>query len=253
MKQLFFGFMLCMFVGCGGVTFEATRLTNDLPETFKQRNLYLDESGTLRYKLTEIVGRVIYQDSAAHRSDVRTVILPESYVPVLEVIKAGDGLVFEGMVDRNAATKGSYLAFAGSLSSKQVAMVSIQDRNLVFIQNRDIPRAKLIEEARQSVPNPSIRRLWIQGALLSSIDIATLDSISRSASGVVGTTIGVEGNVYNKKAEAIHDYRISILALDLDRLAEMDRGTHLLPIAELLNDPNVLKRLSVIGAVMFNK
>jgi hypothetical protein len=252
MKTIVYAIIVCAFIGCGGVSFEALRLSNDLPESFKQRNLYLDESGTVKYKLTELVGRVIYQDSSAHRNDTKTVILAKDYVPALEVIKDADGQIFEGLVNKEASAKGSYLAFAGSLSSKQVASVTIADRNIVYVNNKDIPWAMLLDEAKLSAPKPSIRRLWIQGALLSSIDITKLDSIGSNASGVVGPTLGVEGKVYNKKSESIHDYRVSVLAVDLDKLAELNNVKHLLPITEILKDPEVLKKLYATGVELIS-
>jgi hypothetical protein len=252
MRTLALMLLSCIFLGCPkpGVTFDPLRLTNDLPDTFKKRNLYPDESGILKYKLTELVGRVIYKTPSTEYYSVKKVILNPDYSPVIELISDADGQVFEGLVDRNAALKGSYLAFASDLSVKEVATVSIRDRHTVIVKNKDIPRDSLVAEAEAVQKDSLTRRFWVQGAMLTSLDVARFSEISANASGVVGATFGAEGHVYNKQSQGIHDYRISVLLIDLDGLEELTKRHSILPITELLKDPEVLKGLQATGIVI---
>ena len=65
MKYTIFVFFLLLMSCCSGVKFSPLPLTRDIPETFKNRNLYPDPSGLIRYKLTQIVGSVLYAEPNA--------------------------------------------------------------------------------------------------------------------------------------------------------------------------------------------
>lgn len=218
MKSILFIFSLLLF-GCSGVKFSSVPLTADIPETFKQRNLYPDESGIIKYKLTQLVGSVLYAEPNAKYFDLKKIILKKDYKPYLEVISETDGKVFTGTINKSNNFSASYLSFAASLSSNQLATFSVRDRNIVFIDNNDVPWEALIEEAKITNDNPSRRRYWVQGALLASLDAYKFSEIESDASAVVGPTFGAEGKVYNKGEEEIHDYKISIHLIDLDKLS----------------------------------
>jgi hypothetical protein len=248
MKRIACVVLAWMFVGCWtGIRFAPQYPTNDLPDSFKKRVIYPDESGTLKYKLTQLLGRVVYKEPGVDAYDVKRVVLKPGYATALGLISEADGQIFEGLVDKSAGGKGSYLTFSGSLSTKEVATVSIKDRNVVFVNNNDVPWDLLVEEAKSPKNSPATRRYWIQGALLASLDITRFAEIEADAKGVLGPTIGVEGKVYNKQSQAIHDYKISVQLIDLDRLADKAAVHSLLPLSEILKDPSVLKDLQVTG------
>jgi hypothetical protein len=218
-----------LFGGCpfssDGVRFSDVTLTNDIPQSFKDRNVYPDQSGILKYKLEQIAGSIIYHEPNAEYYDLKKIVLPKNYHPVLEIVKDDLGKVFEGTVNRNAAVKGSYLSFAASLDAKSIATFSIRDRVMVFVNSDDVPWEALVREARVQKPNPATKRYWIQGALMSSLDAVMLTEISANASAVVGPTLGAEAKVYNKSGQEIHDYKISVHLIDLDKLAQEPPAT----------------------------
>jgi hypothetical protein len=248
MKSFVVLILACFCVGCHGegVRFTSLHLTNDLPDTFKQRNLYPDESGILKYKLTELVGTVIYKEKGENAYSVKKVILKADYKPTLEVANEALAPIFDALVNKSAGTKGSYLAFAASLDGNDVATVSIRDRNIVHVDNKDVPWELLVQEAKSEKGSAS-ERYWIQGAMLSSLDVTKLVEIKSDASGVLGSTFGVEGKVYNKQSEARHEYKISVRLLNLDKLADKTAEHNLLPIFEILKDPGVQKSFEATG------
>jgi hypothetical protein len=211
-------------------------MTSDLPDSFKQRNVYPDKSGIWKYKLTQMVGAVVYQEPGQDTYDLKKVVLPNGYTPMLEVIKDADGLVFDGTVNKSAGVKGSYLSFAASLDENEIATFTVTDRNIVFIDNQTVPWDLLHAEAIAAKPNPATRRYWIQGVLLSTLDATQFSEISGNASGVVGPTMGAQAKVYNqsKISKAVHDYRISVQFVDLDKLAQKFPDKVMPAIADIL-------------------
>ncbi len=115
------------------------------------------------------------------------------------------------------------------------------NRSIVFVDNNDVPWDALLKEAKAPKVNPSTRRYWIQGALLASLDVARFTEISSNASAVVGATFGAEGKVYNKAGQEIHDYKISVHLIDLDKLADKSPES----ITILMSD--TLKTTSMLG------
>ena len=160
----------------------------------------------------------------------------------MEIIKDEDGGVFVGIINKTDNMKGSYLSFAASLSSEEVATFSIRDRNIVFVNNEDVPWDELKAEAKVFNNNPLYRRFWVQGALLASLDVSRYSKIESDASGVVGPTFGVENKVYNKGQEEIHDYKISLYLIDLDKLSQFLANPSFNETSFL--DPNILQDLS---------
>lgn len=207
-----------LLLSCSGVKFSQVPLTTEVPAHFLTRNLYADESGLMRYKLPQLVGSVLHVPTTGSTS-LAKVVLREGYTPKLEVIPEAEGKIVSLFVDQGASLSGSYLSFAASLSQEEVARVTICDRNLVHIANSDIPWELLRREAKNRPSSFTGRRLWVRGALLSSVDGSRFTKINADASAVLGETLGAKGNVYNRQGSELHDYRISMDVLDLDALS----------------------------------
>jgi len=236
-----FAVLTTFLVGCTGVKFNSVEMNNSLPEELKNRSLFRDESGLMRYRLTELVGSVLFSTQTPGVYDLRKVILADNYRPKLETVKEEEGKLYTATVDSGAAAEGSYFSFAAKLSAEQIAGVTIQDMALVFVLNNDVPWRKLVSEAHTSNPDPSAKRYWVQGALLTLQSISNFTKISADANGVVGPTMGAKGNVYNKQGLEFRDYKISLRLVDLDKLAqEVLAGRSIETLQALTQDSDVL-------------
>jgi hypothetical protein len=215
MRYIILLLITSFILGCG-IKFNSVQFTKDVPDSFKDRVVYNDESGLMKYKLTQLVGCVLYEKAPSGHYDMTKVILKKDYEPKLEIIDDANGKIFEGTINQSASIKGSYLSFAASFAENEIATFLIRDRNLVFIDRNDIPDSLLKVEAETPKNDPTKKRYWVRGVILSSIDASCYTEISSNQSGVVGPTVGVEGTVYNKSGREINDYRISLCLLNLD-------------------------------------
>lgn len=212
--------MAIAFIGCG-VRFKDAPINLELPDDFKTRNL-LDRTAIWRFNMPELVGTVLYLEQDGSYSRHRRFV-KEGYVAKLRLVEDSEKKIYSSRIDRGIAAEGSYLVFAAKLDAKQIAEVNIEDVSHVFINDADIPWERLVEEAKAQASNPDISRYWVQAALLSTIKIDYYSEISANASGVVGETFGAKGTVYNKQSTTVHDYKISLLLIDLDRLRSTAR------------------------------
>jgi hypothetical protein len=115
------------------------------------------------------------------------------------------------------------------LSANRTASVTIIDTAQVFIPYADVPVDVLLAEAMKPALPGTTKRYYIQGVLLATVLTQYGQQINADASGVVGNTFGAKGNVYNEEQTVNRDFRISLLLIDLDRLAQLGAASGLEP------------------------
>lgn len=215
MKRIGWGGLLVAALGCSGVRFGNAALNEELPDDWKNRNLY-QNTAIFKHQLQDLAGSLLQKRGDG--TDFLRVgrVVHAGYVPTLKVID--DGKVYESKIDRGASAQGSYLAWAASLQASQKAGVLIQDVSMVFIPYPDIPWSQLAKIATDQPPAPGTRRYYVQGVLLSSIVIEKYQEIESSASGVISATIGVGGKVFAREGSVARDFRIALELVDIDQL-----------------------------------
>lgn len=225
MKLLLIIFSAAFLSACAGVKFSDERVNKNLPNDFKNRNIY-PETDIFKYKLDSLVGRILVckpdqVNNRVYDCDLKVTrilkidsatnhpIPPETITP--------ERLVYSSKIDRGAAAQGSYLTFAGSFSADQVAEILITDSSLVFANDNDVPISSILSYVNSNPKQENEERFWIQGALLATLIQRDLVKIKSDAEGVVGSTSGVKGQVYNNSGQESIDYRISLLMPNIDR------------------------------------
>lgn len=214
--------LLLLTLGCAGLQFADEPINQDLPRAFTNRTLWPDTS-IFRYRLTELAGTVIYaveQPGGAVEYRRQSRLLAPGFAPEVEVIR--DGTIYSSKIDKGAAAKGSYLALAVDFSDDRMAELTIVDSGLVFIPWDKVPLQALQEEAAKPRPTGT-RRLWVQAVLLSEVTKSYFREIKANASGVVGSTFGASGKVYNQNSATSREPVMGLLVVDLDALAADDK------------------------------
>lgn len=224
MRLLTIFFAATVLSSCAGVKFSNEQLNKNLPEDYKNRNIY-PETDIFKYKLDSLVGRVLVckpgqASNRVYDCDLKvTRILktdPDTKQPIPPEMITPEKLVYSSKIDRGAAAQGSYLTFASSFSAEQVAELLITDSSLVFVDDNDIPVSEILSYAENNPKKEGEDRFWIQGALLATLIQRDLVKIKSDAEGVVGNTSGVKGEVYNNRGQESIDYRVSLLMPNID-------------------------------------
>lgn len=215
MKRIAWCGVLAVAMGCSGVRFGNLALNEELPEDWKNRNLYHNTS-IFKHQLQDLAGSLLQKrEGETEFVRVGRVVNP-GYAPALKLMD--DGKVYESKIDRGAEVQGGYLAWAAKLQANQKASVVIQDVSMVFIPYPDIPWKELSRIAISQPPARDVQRYYVQGVLLSSIVIEKYAEIEANASGVIGATIGVAGKVYTREGSVARDFRIALEIIDIDKL-----------------------------------
>jgi hypothetical protein len=212
---------LVLLTGCdgGGVRFsDIPEFNKALPEDFKRRVLW-NETDIFKYNLEQLAGHVIYAKGPAGEFDRGPRYLKPDKHPALKVVESGE--VYHSKIDSGAQAEGNYLAFAAKLSGDQTASVSIADTAQAFIPYEDVPVENLLAEVQRPIPSGSTKRYYIQGVLLATVLTQYGAKINADASGVAGTVFGAKGKVYREDETVSRDFRISLLLIDIDRLAQL--------------------------------
>ena len=220
----------CLFLmGCAGVRFsDVPQFNKGLPEDFKRRVLW-NETDIFKYNLQQLVGHVIYAKGQTGEYDRGPRYVKLGTSPALKVVDSGQ--VYQSKIDNGAEAEGSYLSFAAKLSDSQTVDVNIIDTAQVFIPYEDVPVDDLLKEANKPAPSGTTKRCYVQGVLLATVMTQYGVKVNADASGVVGNAFGAKGNVYNEEQTVSRDFRISLLLIDLDRLAQLHAAPGLQPWA----------------------
>lgn len=211
--------------GCAGVKFSDETVNRNLPDDFKNRNIY-PETDIFKYKLDSLVGRIL----VCQPNQIKDQIY-DCDLKISRVLKKGtspetispEQKVYSSKIDRGASSQGSYLSFAGNFNADQAAEILITDSALVLVNDNDVPIKSLKKYVSENPKQENERRFWVQGALLATIIQRDLVEIKADAEGVVGNTSGFKGRVYNNRGQESIDYRISILMPDIDRDLDKDK------------------------------
>ncbi|MBU8900926.1 hypothetical protein KRR26_35545 [Corallococcus sp. M34] len=214
--------------GCGVTFSNVPEFNKGLPEDFKRRVLW-NETDLFKYNLEQLAGHVIYSKASAAEYDRGPRLVTNGKSPSFKLID--NGQVYHSKVDNGAKAEGSYLAFASTMSAEQTADVSIIDTAQVFIPYEDVPVDELVKIAEASAPQ-GVKRYYIQGVLLASVTTRYGAKINADASGIVGDTFGAKGSVYNEQQAVGRDFRISLLLIDIDRMAMLKKAPQLNPQAK---------------------
>ena len=198
----------------------ADRAVQPVPAYFSNRNVLPDESGIYRYKLTELPGRLLFKDASDTNYSLMGLVLKSGYRPTLAVIPEEEGKVYEGIINRQTAIDVSYLGLGGAIDDNSLADVQIKDRLLSFIASDDVPWSLLAAEGRRQKPTPTTKRFWIQGVLLATLDYRRATEVDLKAGGKLTEAFGANGKIYNKAESSVHDYRVSVLLVDIDALLD---------------------------------
>ncbi|WP_253993352.1 hypothetical protein [Myxococcus qinghaiensis] len=211
--------------GCG-VTFSNTpEFNKGLPEDFKRRVLW-NETDIFKYNLEQLAGHVIYSKASTGEYDRGPRLTTSGKSPTFKLID--NGQVYHSKIDNAAKAEGSYLAFAATMSNDQTADVSIIDTAQVLIPYEDVPVTDLAKISETKAPQ-GVKRYYIQGVLLASVTTRYGATIKTDASGVVGNTFGAKGSVFNEQQTVGRDFRISLLLIDIDRMALLKAAPQLSP------------------------
>jgi len=125
--------------------------------------------------------------------------------------------IYRSKVNSKASVQGSYLAFTANFSAEQIAEVTITDSTLIAIKSEDVPIDLLKAYVTANPNDGSVKRYWIQAALLATLIQKDFTKINADAKGVVGNTAGVGGSVFNEHGTDSYDWRISMLIPDIDK------------------------------------
>jgi len=216
--------------GCAGVRFaDIPQFNRALPDDYRNRVLW-KEVDIFKYNLAQLAGHVVTtSDPSGGRFERGARILGRDTVPTLQPIR--DGTLYHSKIDRDASVEGDYLAFAAKLSDRQTADVVIVDTSQVFIPFEEVPVEALLAEAAKERPTPSTRRYYIQGVLLATVTTRYGVQIDAGASGVIGSTFGAKGKVFNEEDTVSKDVRISLLLIDLDELTKKHAALNARPMS----------------------
>jgi hypothetical protein len=225
--NLLFLLIALVLSGCttGGLHFSEVALNEPLPDDFKKRVLWTS-TDVFKYNLDQLVGHMIYEQAENPGKFERgpRYVDPDK-PPVFKTIDGG--IVYHSKVDRAAAAEGSYLVFAASIGGSNTVDVTIADTAQVFLPYERIPIAELVKESKKAPEKPATKRYYIQGVLLATVTRQAGSAIEANASGVVGDAYKAKGTVYHKASQVIRDVRISLLTIDIDRLAILGAGRNL--------------------------
>lgn len=215
---------LLLMTACAGVRFADEGINKGLPEDWKNRIVY-KQTDILKYDISQIPGQILFcTDVAEGEKDCK--IQVDRYVKngTGVLIKTPEAIVYNSKIDSKASAQGSYLAFAAQIQAGHVEEVSITDSIVVYYKFEDVPIAELKRYAATVSSPPGVKRYWIQGALLSTINRNSLTEIDADAKSVIGNTAGVSGKVYNKGITIQNDYRLSFLLADLDDRPSVEKN-----------------------------
>lgn len=206
--------------GCGGVKFAADpNINKGLPKDFVKRDLY-EKTDIFKYRLSDLVGHILVCRTVAGKQKTEdcdlklTRIVKPNTSPDIEMPKQ---VIYKSKVNSQASAQGSYLAFTANFSAEQVAEVTITDSTLIAIKSEDVPKDLLQAYVADNPNDGSVKRYWIQAALLTTLIQTDFTKISADAKGVVGNTAGVGTSVFNEHGADSYDWRISMLIPDIDK------------------------------------
>lgn len=225
MKFLIIFFASMLISACSGVTFTDEQVNKNLPEDYKNRNIY-PETDIFKYQINSLIGRIlvckpdqinnkVYDCDLKITRILKTDPTTSQHIPPETITP--DKLVYSSKIDRQAAAQGSYLTFASSFSASQVAELLITDSSLVFVNDNDVPISAILSYVDSNPKKEDEERFWVQGALLATLIQRDLVKIKSDAEGVIGNTSGIKGQVYNNRGQESIDYRISLLIPNIDR------------------------------------
>ena len=247
--------VLVSLYGCAGskgVTFASVTPNLSLPAAYTSRSVYA--SGVAAYEFQDLTGNVLLISKDSTVNPLRVVIVrptafPDS-VPVRLLTEQQSLNYYHSIVTKGAAVQGNYMAFAAKFSQDQIADYTIVDVAFASIPFNQASFTEIVNGLKKYVqehPKPADggKRIWIKSVVLSSTLYTAGNQIKANASGVVGPTMGVNGNVYNTNNQTIKGTVIGFDYFDIDELVgQPTRGVaEQLKVLEATAKPIILRGL----------
>jgi hypothetical protein len=205
---------------CDGVKFLSIAPNLDLPKAYTSRSIY--ESGVAAYEFNDLVGNILKIKTDNSHSPLRVGIIrtKDSDTSVHIIGEAASLNFYHSFITKGGELKGNYLAFAGGFSKDQMAEYTLFDlayASILFSQESfDVLTKALKAWVKDHPKSDSSKRIWIKSVVLTSGLYTAGNKIKANASGVLGSTVGVNGSVYNTNTQTIKNTIIGFDYFDID-------------------------------------
>lgn len=215
----------CSNTRLGGIKFASVTPNLSLPSAYTSRSIY--QSGVAAYDFYDLVGNVLLINNDSTQQPLRVAIIrPSKYsdsVPVKMLTQDESLNYYHSIITKGGAAQGNYLAFSAKFSDDQIADYTLMDIAQSSINLNQASFTEITNGLRSYVndhPKPAniSRRIWIKSVVLSSSIYTAGNKISADASGVIGSTFGVNGSVYNTNNQTIKGTIIGFDYFDVDQL-----------------------------------
>jgi hypothetical protein len=208
-----------------GVTFASVTPNLSLPPAYTTRSIY--ESGVAAYDFYDLVGNVLVISNDISQQPLRvTIVRPSKYsdsIPIKLLTQNESLNYYHSVITKGAAVQGNYLAFSAKFSDDEIADYTLVDIAQSSINLNQASFTEVANGLRAFVndhPKPANinKRVWVKSVVLSSSLYTAGNKISANASGVLGSTLGVNGSVYNTNNQTIKGTIIGFDYIDVDQL-----------------------------------
>jgi hypothetical protein len=216
--------VMTFMTGCStGIKFASVTPNLDLPSAYTSRSIY--QSGVAAYEFQDLVGNILIIKKSSLDNPIRAgVITPTGFKDTVTLISSAASLnYYHSVITKGGALKGNYLAFSADFTDDEMAdftLVDVARASIEFNATTYTDVATQLKTWVQQHPktDSTIKRIWIKDVVLSSSLYTAGTKISENASGVIGSTLGVNGSVYNTNNQTIKNTIICFEYFDVDDL-----------------------------------
>lgn len=216
--------------GCEGVKFSPAPVDSALPPSFSDRVLY--PAGIAGYHIENLAGAIVAVPSTGNPIQIG-IIQPAGYTPSATPITDTDSY-YDSLVDNNASSKGSYLAFTADMAADATSEITLTDVAEAEIPVTPTAWADVQNQVTawvQAHPktDTTTSRIWIQAVVLTKETLTDSTTISSDASGQVGAVVGVAGiggslTVKHMASTSNKSVLVAFDGFDIDRMAASATG-----------------------------
>jgi len=211
--------ILTVFIlgSCAGIQFnDSNNAYKTLPMSFQNRSIWHDPS-VVKYKLQGLQGYIIEKKVGEDHFNRIYQILPDDFDFTPELIKDAD--YYHSLVDSRFVTEGSgrfpILEIAASLSHQQMMELTIIDKAILYVDDKDIPWGKLMNFVSSNPLEDNVTRYWVQAVMTTQVLSKTASKVESDAQ-VSGSAYQVNGQIYNAAETQDRNTIITMLLVDIE-------------------------------------
>lgn len=195
------------------VTLGNTPINNlALPQDFTDR-VFWNQTDLFKYNLDQLTGSIVYTEKDGENFLRGPRIVDAKSAPQLKTIQ--NGLVYHSKVDKGFSADLKLFIFSSGITDDQVVDLKITDLTSVFIDYEKIPIEPILT-ATKNIKGTG-RKYYIQGVLLTSVDQQYNSKVTKNGA-ITGAAFSANGKVYSESEKTVHDFRIALTLIDIDKL-----------------------------------